>query len=358
MKLQKIIAPTMQKAILEAHKTLGLDALIYSSHETATGVEMVVGLPDTASNAVFTEVLPESENQHALFNQIQHKLENLRENMTVMQQYLMENLKYPGKEKPKREQLVASHLQAKGFSGILFDRLLASYLGRQRVIRQIRKEVMQECMQECIALAPMEVKGKKNACYALVGATGVGKTTSICKLAKYFVDRHGAQKVGVITLDPQDMTIKNQLNHHCDQLQIELQYASDATSLQSSLTAMKSKSIILIDTFGCGPNEQKSIAKIAALFKKHEFIQTILALPCNLQSISYEQLFASFSHLTLQGAILTKMDETDFIAPVLSQIVKASLPLAYISAGQSIKDTKANYPDMDLLADKLYTLDN
>jgi flagellar biosynthesis protein FlhF len=200
----------------------------------------------------------------------------------------------------------------------------------------------------------MEIIDDKIVC-ALIGPSGVGKTTTIAKMANRYVERYGAESIALITVDNQDIYIKSQLSYYSQKLNITLSYAHDANELAQAIERLKyKKNVILIDTNGFGQNDQANITQlINDLHSQKVDVKQYLTLPCNLQASTYNSIISAYDNPKLAGTILTKQDESDNLAPVISAGINHQLPIAYVNAGQNITGGIA-YPEGEHFTNTLF----
>ena len=177
---------------------------------------------------------------------------------------------------------------------------------------------------------------------ALVGATGVGKTTTIAKLAARYTLQHGAQSVVLITTDNHRVAAHEQLRSYARILGVPMRVANDADGLQSILHGFSDKGLILIDTAGMGQHDMRLNSELAMLSQSRHVggreIQIYLTLAANNQRRVLEQVAESFKTIPLSGAILTKVDETTSLGGALSVAIEQALPMTYFCDGQQVPE--------------------
>lgn len=173
---------------------------------------------------------------------------------------------------------------------------------------------------------------------ALLGPTGVGKTTTIAKLAGSFVQRHGPGSVGLITTDDFRLGAHEQLLAFGRVLGIPVLTARDAGSLTAALGDLSSRALVLIDTEGAGHGGATPRGRLVALDSLGDQLRRFLLLPANAQGASLERTVGAFSHRTLSGCIITKVDESGSLGEVISTTIAANLPAIYLSDGQQVPD--------------------
>ena len=172
---------------------------------------------------------------------------------------------------------------------------------------------------------------------ALIGPTGVGKTTTIAKLAARYNLRHGPNQVALITTDSYRIGAYEQLCTFGMILDAPVRLVRTAQELQDSLKAFSDKSLILIDTAGMSQRDLR-LSQQFALLDNTARIRNYLVLAANAQHAVLQETMAAFARVPLSGAILTKVDETTRLGAMLSAAHEQALPLAYICNGQRVPE--------------------
>ncbi len=177
---------------------------------------------------------------------------------------------------------------------------------------------------------------------ALVGATGVGKTTTIAKLAARYTLQHGPQKVLLITTDNNRVAAHEQLRSYARILGVPMRVAGDAETLKSLIHGFADRGLILIDTAGMSQrdmqlSEQLSMITEGAKGGERE-VKIYLTLAANSQRRVLEDVAQAFNKIPLAGAVLTKLDETTSLGGALSVTIEQGLPVAWFSDGQQVPE--------------------
>ncbi|MFY0665883.1 MAG: flagellar biosynthesis protein FlhF [Natronospirillum sp.] len=173
---------------------------------------------------------------------------------------------------------------------------------------------------------------KRGGIAALVGPTGAGKTTTLSKIATRFAMQHGADALGIISLDQYRIGAHEPVKILARILGCEIILQDQSDNLEESLAKLSNKKLILIDTNGSERGLTAYLAQLGqSALERH--IKPILVLPSNLSVHSLQNAFARFSVLKPRGIILTKSDESAEIGPVLSLSLRKKVPLLYWSDG-------------------------
>lgn len=171
--------------------------------------------------------------------------------------------------------------------------------------------------------------------FAFVGPTGVGKTTTIGKLAARYVLQHGADKVAVITTDTYRIAAHDQLRSLARILRVPVRVVDEANPLDSVLRSLRHCSLVLIDTAGFRHGDPHLKAQLKALADQQQ-VKTYLVMSCNSQAQMLKASIHAYGAARLQGCVLTKLDETASIGEALGVVMQNRLPIAYTTDGQDI----------------------
>jgi len=172
---------------------------------------------------------------------------------------------------------------------------------------------------------------------ALVGPTGVGKTTTIAKLAARAVLRHGADQVALISTDHYRIGAAAQLEHYGRLLGVRVYPAHDVTSLRKVLGLLQGRQTVLVDTAGVAGSDPRMAQQMEVLAAAGG-LRACLVLAANAQSDSLEQAVRAYEPLQPQACILTKLDEAPSLGGALSVLIRHRLPLDYTTDGQRVPE--------------------
>lgn len=173
---------------------------------------------------------------------------------------------------------------------------------------------------------------------ALVGPTGVGKTTTIAKLAAKFILRHGARRVALITTDNYRIGAHEQINTYGRILDVPVRVASSAEELRHLINGFADKHLILIDTAGMSQRNMKLVEQINTLQQSSLPIKSYLVMSAATEYKVMNQIINAFQVFEPQASILTKLDEAATFGSAISAIIEQNLPLAFIADGQQVPE--------------------
>lgn len=173
---------------------------------------------------------------------------------------------------------------------------------------------------------------------ALVGPTGVGKTTTIAKLAARFAMRHGQRHVALISTDNFRIGAHEQLQTYGRLLGVPVHIAANAQELQVLLHKLHDKKLILIDTAGMSQRDLRLAEQFAVMGAHSSVVKSYLVLSANTQLAVLDETITTFKQTSLVGCILTKLDETASLGGLFSVLIRHHLPLTWVSHGQRVPE--------------------
>lgn len=172
--------------------------------------------------------------------------------------------------------------------------------------------------------------------YALIGATGVGKTTSTAKLAAAFAARHGAAELGLITLDAYRVGAHEQLRTYGRILGVPVHTAHDRASLEDLLELLSAKRMVLIDTAGMAQRDTRTRELLEMI--SHRSINRLLVVNASAQGETIEDQLAAYAAPACRGVVLSKLDEAVKLAPALDSMIRHRLKVVAVANGQRVPE--------------------
>jgi len=173
---------------------------------------------------------------------------------------------------------------------------------------------------------------------ALVGSTGVGKTTTIAKLAARFAHIHGKRSVAMISTDHFRVGAQEQLQHFARLLEVPMLTASNSEELSDRLDMLADKKLVLIDTAGMSQRDLRLSEQFHQLQHNAPQIKPYLVLSANTQLAALNQTIQSFGKVKLAGAFVTKLDEAASLGGVITASIRHQLALTYCGTGQRVPE--------------------
>ena len=172
--------------------------------------------------------------------------------------------------------------------------------------------------------------------YALIGSTGVGKTTTTAKIAAGFAARHGAANLGLITLDAYRVGAHEQLRAYGRILGVPVHTAHDRASLEDLLELLSAKKMVLIDTAGMAQRDGRTRELLEML--AHRSIQKVLVVDASSQGETIDDVIINWKATACKGVILSKIDEAVKLAPALDALIRHKLKNIGVANGQRVPE--------------------
>ena len=172
--------------------------------------------------------------------------------------------------------------------------------------------------------------------YALIGATGVGKTTSTAKIAAAFATQHGSANLGLITLDAYRVGAQEQLRTYGRILGVPVHTAHDRASLEDLLDLLSAKNMILIDTAGMAQRDARTRELLEML--SHRSIQKLLVVNAAAQGETIEDVMIAYQAASCRGVVISKIDEAVKLGPALDAAIRHKLKVVGVANGQRVPE--------------------
>ncbi len=173
--------------------------------------------------------------------------------------------------------------------------------------------------------------------YALVGPTGVGKTTTTAKLAARCVVRHGASRLALITTDGYRIGAQEQLRIYGRILGVPVFSVRDAADLRQTLAELRGKHMVLIDTVGMSQRD-RAVAEQAAMLSGAGGVRRLLLLNATCRGDTLDDVVRAYAGADLDGCIFTKVDEAASLGSAMDVVVRNGLDVFYVANGQRVPE--------------------
>lgn len=224
--------------------------------------------------------------------------------------------------------------------GTVRDELSASELLDPSIVRQTLLRRIESCIPVVNSAWGEKSADQPNAgrrVVALVGATGVGKTTTIAKLAATFKLRHG-RRVGLVTADTYRIAAVDQLRTYAEIISLPLKVAMSPGEMQRAVDSLENADIILVDTAGRSPSDSARLGELGEFLDAAKPTETHLVLSATADQRVQLRTAEKFAAFNPDRVILTKLDESDRHGPILNVLTKLGLPLSFVTTGQEVPD--------------------
>lgn len=362
MKIKRFQAADVRQAIREVREVLGPDAVILSNTRVDGGIEIVAATdydenqfkrstppPTERENIVQTptvEINPAREVERTVAPAPQANiwsqeptLVQMRKEISGLKNMLQNQLsdltwKDMERQSPIQVQLLQRYLQM----GVQID------LAKKITSTTQDIDDLETAWRQSLGVLAGQISIQQDdvinagGIYALIGPTGVGKTTTVAKLAARCALKHGAKNVALITTDCYRIGGQEQLRTYARILGVPVRVAKTHQELSDSLNELLDRRFILIDTAGMNQRDIQLSEKFALLQQQSQPIKNYLTLSATTQSSGLNDIINAFSHLDLSGCILTKTDESNSLGGAISALINHNLPLAYICNGQQVPE--------------------
>ncbi len=353
MKIKRFFAPNIRQVIHDVRQEMGPDAVILSNRQVKGGVEVVVAVDydesllkaenkakvedskprdDAAGKeAVKAEKKPPQWARDPALSELHGELKALRR--VVEHQLCGLAWKDLNRSHPHRADLLRRFM-ALG---------LSASLGLE-LADQVTPDNLDEAFGEAIARLTERVPISdddilaEGGRVALLGPTGVGKTTTVAKLAARYILRHGSRRIALLTTDSYRIGGHEQLRTLAHILGVPVHLVSDGDDLQRAVDTWADKGLVLIDTTGMGQRDARLSQQLALIQRAHIDIKPYLVLSATTQIEGLHEIIASFRNIPLKGCIITKLDEATRLGGVISAVIEHQLPVAYMADGQRVPE--------------------
>ncbi|NMA62697.1 MAG: flagellar biosynthesis protein FlhF [Syntrophomonadaceae bacterium] len=221
----------------------------------------------------------------------------------------------------------------------IINRVRLSLSQQEQLLEPERAREM--CLQIIVSMIrkpwPIELNQGRPRVVAMVGPTGVGKTTTIAKLAANFALLEKKQ-VGLVTLDTYRIAAVEQLRTYAEIIGIPLEVAFRARELGEALHKLRHRDLILLDTAGRNPRDQRQISELGEFIQVSKPDEVMLVLNTNTHTSDLLDIYRRFNVIKIDKVIFTKVDESEYHGQILNVLYNTRTNLAYITNGQNVPD--------------------
>jgi len=382
MKIKRFVARDMRSAIAAVRKEIGEDAVILSNKSVDDGVELVAAIdfdeeqintrlntareqqPKTAQSSrkpasvkqtVHTNRRTEQEleskqphqasgykpvsEDHQPETQGTESIQAMHKEMQALRRMMENGLsdiswREMGDHKPHSKEMFRQ-LVNMGLSNQLAERLMHTAESNESFDQQWQKAMF--CLSSEISITRDDITDT-GGIVAVVGPTGVGKTTSIAKLAARYCLRHGNRHVALISTDNYRIGAREQLHTYGRILNVPVRTASNAEELIETLNIFAEKRFILIDTAGMSHQDTQLSEQLTMLENAGRKVNRYLALSATTELSALRRAIKSFAPINPDALLITKTDEAASLGGILSVVISSGLPLAYYTDGQKVPE--------------------
>jgi flagellar biosynthesis protein FlhF len=248
------------------------------------------------------------------------------------------------------KRLLAAGFSA-AFARMLLERLPADESDLAHALKWIKSTIAHNLKLAANADDIIE----RGGVYALVGPTGVGKTTTVAKLAARAVLRHGAAKVALVTTDTYRIGAQDQLRIYGRILGTPVFAVRDENDLEMTLSDLSGRHLVFVDTVGMSQRDKRLAEQVALLCGEQRDVKRLLLLGAPSQGVTLEEVARAYSGPGLIGCILTKIDEALTYGPVLDVAIRHELPVHFVTNGQRVPED-LHLANATYLADRAFRI--
>lgn len=367
MNVRKFFAGSSRQALAQVRQLLGPDALILSNRALDGGVEILAVAKDDlsplAAPAQPRPVQPAASAPAARTAQPapaaapaagDTAARSLASEIKSMRGLIEEQLVYKAWDTaqhsdPGKARVLADMLRA-GFSPALARQFLDRMppgLAPEKKTAWV-KAVLERNLH---AVAAADEIVERGGVYALVGPTGVGKTTTVAKIAARCVVRYGADRLALLTTDSYRIGAHEQLRIYGKLLGVRVLAIKDAPDLQFALDDLRGKHLVLIDTVGMSQRDEMVAEQLALLSAAGTRVERLLLLNATSNGETLDDVVRAYRGGGVHGCIVTKTDEAAGIATALDAAIRHHLALHYVTNGQRVPED-LHLPNKGYLLDR------
>ncbi len=349
MKIKRFVAQDMRQALRMVREALGDEAVILSNKSVEGGVEITaaVDLVDDFNPDTVDQRIPGAESaarEGAPSDKDTGRgdsdpLADMRREMQSLRRWMQAELSglswYDlGQRAPHSQELL----------GRLMSLGLAPELARRLSERVADIEDLQHAWRKALFILASELRVEQSdlldhgGVVALVGPTGVGKTTTIAKLAAKFALCHGHRSVALITTDNFRIGARDQLQTYGRILNVPVRPATNAEEMDEALNLLGDRRLILIDTAGMAAAHERVADQCDVLRAAGRGLTTLLTLSATTENAAVQRALRLFADFEPDACVLTKLDEAASLGGLLSALVQADLPIAFATDGQRVPE--------------------
>ncbi len=345
MNIRRFEADDTRSALRLVRAELGADAVILSNRSTEKGIEIIsaVDFDETLLSGLKPATRPEIDGEHSIQSSADAgtelgSIENLRTEIQSIKTLVEHQLPAHGSNTEGFD--VATSIRLNQLIKLGFERELAIVLSQQ-LADSTRLSIgagdLRDLLESRIDLASNSLL-QDGGIAAFVGPTGVGKTTTIAKLAMQASLRFGAGSVALVSADDQRIGAQEQLERIASLLGIRLYGCQRASELPVLISKLGSTRLVLIDTAGVSQFDPRLESMLLNLRASSESLDLVLTLAANAQSACLENTLQRYLPARPDSLVLTKLDECLQLGPALSVLCHHKVGLSMLSDGQCIPD--------------------
>lgn len=335
--VSRFFGVTSREAMRQVRLALGPEALIISNRRVNGGVEVIAADPGAADSLAPQSAAPAVTAEQSVSVQLEQQMSSLRAQLSSQ----METLLWGDSLREHIPVFTAyQRLIAMGYSASLARQLLTQ-LPRDLDESAAWRWVQQELAARLPVMSATEACLNPGATIALVGPTGVGKTTTLAKLTYHCVQRYGAQRVALISTDNYRVGAHEQLKIYAKLLKVPIHIVQTEAEFRQAVLAYGPETTLLIDSVGVSQRDDFVRAQASLLASSARAVQRFLVVSAASSSETLDEVGRAYKTdggRPLKGCIVTKLDEATIYGPVVDMALRYQLPIAFITHGQKVPE--------------------
>jgi len=371
MNIRRFVATDMRAALAAIRGELGSDAVMLSSRKLPEGVEVIAAIDYDDSllgNAGLSEQLAATVAEESGAAQLDEYQRVAAPSLSIEREITLAKTAVTAAQTNAPESSMAHEIKD-------LRRLLETQLAslawndmnrqapvRARLLRELSKlgvdstiatELADEVPNDCGSQEAMRLIVRRfgerlplatwdmaatGGIFAIVGPTGVGKTTSLAKIAARFVLKHSVDELALVSTDTYRIGARQQLANFARILRAPMHVAESAQDLRRVLDGFSNKKLVLIDTAGMSQRDVRLANQFTTLNVDGYDVRTVLAVSAGADRGCLAEAMNVFKAAKPEALIVTKLDEASTLGGVLSLAIRNALPVAYLSDGQRVPE--------------------
>ncbi|WP_062197872.1 flagellar biosynthesis protein FlhF [Massilibacterium senegalense] len=355
MKVKKYIAPTMAEASEKIKKELGKDAIILNSKVVYTGgflgffkkknIEVIAAL-DAEKDIPMKSVLKEKKvkknngtngKDGGETDLLLHEMQELKSIVTHLKTKVTDYAQYPQSIQKIYLQLLNQEVPEEWIQRWIEELLEKEPALVEENIGIVRKQLKQYLLQELTSFSYEGLSFQKKY-VSLLGPTGVGKTTTLAKLAA-ICSLQKQKKVAMITTDTYRIAAVEQLKTYAQILNVPIEVAYNIDDFKRAKETFQHHDIVFIDTAGRNFRDEHYVKELKTLIDFDEEMETFLVLALTSKPKDMKEVYEQFSErLDINRIIFSKLDETSSIGGMIDFMFTFSRGISYVTTGQNVPD--------------------
>ena len=325
---------TSREVLRKVRAALGDDAVIVSNVSVAGGIEITALAGDDMPGAErsVTAALPAPAGD----GMVQHMMREMASMKALMQRELSSMAWSGMKERSPARAAMMQMLLDSGFSPALMRELVGAV--QEDATAAVARKLVTAEIQRRLPVTTHEALVEQGGVFALIGPTGVGKTTTVAKLAARCVVRHGANSLALLTTDSYRIAAHDQLRIYGRILNVPVHAVKDGDDLKSTLLQLRDKRAVRIDTVGMSQRDKMVAEQAAMLGAGNGQIRRLLLLNASTNAATLDEVIRNYSGGGIHGCIITKIDESASVGAALDSAIRHKLRVHYVTNGQRVPE--------------------